>query len=158
MIVDCHVNIWNHDQVTSLWREQMERVRPDGAPGLLADADTLFEAMEEVDKAIVFPIRYGDSAGVESDDETCAACVAKYPSKFIGFAYVDPRRPDYMERLRHAVWARSSGLEANVLVPPVLEGVGLQYPINHFCRNARQVRAFDYFIDAAQSFDAFRYA
>ena len=34
---------------------------------------------------------------------------------------------------RHAVWARSSGLEANVLVPPVLEGVGMQYPINHFC-------------------------
>ena len=73
MVVDCHVNIWNHDQVTSLWRAQMTRVRPDGAPGLLADADTLFEAMENVYKAIVFPIRYGDSAGVESDDETCAA-------------------------------------------------------------------------------------
>jgi len=61
MIVDCHVNIWNHDQVTSLWREQMVRVRPDGTPGLLADADTLFEAMEDVDKAIVFSIRH-DSA------------------------------------------------------------------------------------------------
>jgi len=67
MIVDCHVNIWNHDQVTSLWREQMVRVRPDGAPGLLADADTLYEAMEDADKAIVFPIRYGDSADIRLD-------------------------------------------------------------------------------------------
>ena len=103
MIVDCHVNIWNHDQVTPLWREQMARVRPDGMPGLLADADTLYQAMQDVYKAIVFPIRYGDSGGIESDDETCAGCVAKYPSKFIGFAYVDPRRPDYMDRLLHAV-------------------------------------------------------
>jgi hypothetical protein len=80
MIVDCHVNIWNHDQVSSLWREQMVRVRPDGAPGLLANADTLFEAMEIVDKAIVFPILYVDSAGVDCVVETCAACVAKYRS------------------------------------------------------------------------------
>ena len=57
MTVDCHVNIWNHDQLTALWRNQMARMRPDGTPGVLADADTLFKAMENVSKAIVFPIR-----------------------------------------------------------------------------------------------------
>ena len=134
MIVDCHVNIWNHDQVTSLWREQMMRVRPDGTPGLLADADTLFEAMEEVDKAIVFPIRYGDSAGVESDDETCAACVAKYPAKFVGFAYVDPRRQDYMDRLAHAVEKLKL---KGVKYGPIYNGVALSdarmRPVYEYC-------------------------
>lgn len=38
-----------------------------------------------------------------SDDETTAAPVAKYPDKFVGFAYADPRRADRMELLRHAV-------------------------------------------------------
>ena len=70
-ITDCHVNIWNPGQLTALWRGPMARMRPDATPGVLADADTLFEAMAGVCKAIVFPIRYGDSAGVESDDETC---------------------------------------------------------------------------------------
>ena len=28
-IVDCHVNIWNPDQLTELWRGQMARMRPD---------------------------------------------------------------------------------------------------------------------------------
>jgi hypothetical protein len=45
----------------------------------------------------------GHSIGVGSDDETTAAPVAKYPDKFVGFAYVDPRRADRMELLRHAV-------------------------------------------------------
>ena len=125
MIVDCHVNIWNHDHVTPLWREQMARVRPDAAPGLLADADTLYQAMQDVYKAIVFPIRYGDSGGIESDDETCADCVARFPSKFVGFAYVDPRRPDYMDRLVHAV----ENLKLRgVKYGPIYNGVPLSDP------------------------------
>ena len=94
MIVDCHVNIWNHDQVTPLWREQMARVRPDGAPGPLADADTLFQAMQEVYKAIVFPIRYGDSGGIESDDETCAACVAQSHTEHASKIYIRDVLPE----------------------------------------------------------------
>jgi hypothetical protein len=87
MIVDCHVNIWNEEHLTPLYEQQIGRVRPGGAPGLKADADTLYRAMAAADKAIVFPLRYGDSAGIESDDKTCADCVAKYPDKFVGFAY-----------------------------------------------------------------------
>lgn len=101
MIVDCHVNIWEERHLTPLFAEQMTRIRP-GGMGLKADADTLHEAMRGVDRAIVFALRYGDSAGVESDDETTAAAVRKYPRKFVGFAYADPRRPDCMALLRHA--------------------------------------------------------
>jgi predicted TIM-barrel fold metal-dependent hydrolase len=125
MIVDCHVNIWNDEHLTPLYAQQIARVRPGGAPGLKADADTLYRAMQAADKAIVFPLRYGDSAGIESDDETCAACVAKYPDKFVGFAYVDPRRADCMELLTHAV--EDLGLRG-VKFGPIYNGVALSDP------------------------------
>ena len=52
--------------------------------------------MARVDKAIVFSLRYADSAGIDGDDEVTARAVRKYPDKFVGFAAVDPRRRDYM--------------------------------------------------------------
>jgi predicted TIM-barrel fold metal-dependent hydrolase len=125
MIVDCHVNIWNAEHLTDLYAQQIDRVRPEGGPGLKADADTLYRAMAAADKAIVFPLRYGDSAGIESDDETCAAAVAKYPDKFIGFACIDPRRADCMQRLEHAV--EDLGLRG-VKFGPIYSGVHLSDP------------------------------
>jgi predicted TIM-barrel fold metal-dependent hydrolase len=134
MIVDCHVNIWNDNQLTPLYEQQIGRVRPDGGPGLKADADTLYRAMAAADKAIVFPLRYGDSAGIESDDETCAACVRKYPDKFVGFAYVDPRREDCMARVEHAV--EDLGLKG-VKFGPIYNGVPLSdrrlQPVFEYC-------------------------
>jgi predicted TIM-barrel fold metal-dependent hydrolase len=134
MIVDCHVNIWNDNQLTPLYEQQIGRVRPDGGPGLKADADTLYRAMAAADKAIVFPLRYGDSAGIESDDETCAACVRKYPDKFMGFAYVDPRREDCMARVEHAV--EDLGLKG-VKFGPIYNGVPLSdrrlQPVFEYC-------------------------
>jgi len=133
MIVDCHVNIWEDRHVLPLWREQMQRVRPGGVPPK-ADAKTLAKAMKGVDKAIVFALRYGDSAGIESDDETTAAAVKAYPRKFVGFAYVDPRRKDYMELLRHAV--EDLGLRG-VKYGPIYNGVPLgdkrMAPIYDYC-------------------------
>lgn len=102
MLIDCHVNIWNPQDLQPGFAEQLTRVRPQGAVGLVADADTLHAEMASVDKAIVFALGYGDSSGVESDDATTAEAVRRFPEKFIGFAYVDPRRNDYMERLHHA--------------------------------------------------------
>lgn len=124
MIVDCHVNIWNDEDVRPLFREQMARIRPGGME-LKADADTLHAAMAEVDRAIVFAIGYGDSAGVQSEDATTAACVAKYPDKFVGFAYADPRRPDCLERLRFATG--ELGLKG-VKYGPIYNGVPLDDP------------------------------
>ncbi len=121
---DCHVNIWNDADVLPLYNQQLSRVRQgDMAPK--ADADTLNLELANVDRAIVFALGYGDSIGIQSSDETTAACVAKYPDKFVGFAYVDPRRPDCMERLRHA--HLTLGLKG-VKFGPIYNGVALSDP------------------------------
>jgi len=125
MIVDCHVNLWNAAHFTPLYAEQMRRVRADGGYGLVADADTIHAEMAAVDKAIIFSPRYRDSAGVDGDDQAVADAVARYPDKFVGFAYVDPREPDYMERLRHSI--EGLGLKG-VKYGPIYNGVALSDP------------------------------
>lgn len=123
-IFDCHVNIWEDRHELPLYREQMARVRS-GAVQPKADAETLYRAMQAVEKAIIFSLRYGDSAGIDGDDETTAAAVAAHSDKFVGFAAVDPRRPDAMELLRHAV--EDLGLRG-VKFGPIYNGVPLSDP------------------------------
>lgn len=134
MIVDCHVNLWNPEHFTPLYAEQMKRVRADGDYGLKADADTIHAEMAAVDKAILFSPSYLDSAGVDGDDKAVAAAVKQYPDKFVGFAYVDPRRPDYMERLRHSI--ETLGLKG-VKYGPIYNGVALSdqrmAPVYDYC-------------------------
>jgi predicted TIM-barrel fold metal-dependent hydrolase len=121
---DCHVNIWNDEHVLPLYGSQLARVRQgDMAPK--SDAETIFAEMADVEKAIVFALRYGDSVGIESDDETTARAVAKYPDKIVGFAYVDPRRADCMDMLEHAV--EDLGLKG-VKYGPIYNGVALSDP------------------------------
>jgi predicted TIM-barrel fold metal-dependent hydrolase len=124
MVFDCHVNIWNDEHVSPSFAAQLGRVRP-GHVGYKADADTLYRAMENVDRAVIFALRYGDSIGIESDDETTAAAVKKYPAKFVGFAYVDPRRPDALVLLQRAV--EDLGLRG-VKYGPIYNGVPLDDP------------------------------
>ena len=121
---DCHVNIWNDQHVLPLYKTLHARVR-EGDIAPRADADTLYEAMAHVEKAIVFTIRYGDSVGIEGDDATTAAAVAKYPNKFVGFAYVDPRRNDCMDMLHHAI--DDLGLKG-AKFGPIYNGVSLSDP------------------------------
>jgi hypothetical protein len=85
-----------------LQRTESGKSRPGGYQ-LQANPECAYAAMSAVDKAIIFSLRYVDSAGIDGDDEVTARAVAKYPSKFVGFATVDPRRPDAMELLRHAI-------------------------------------------------------
>ena len=121
---DCHVNIWNEEHVLPLYAEQLARVRA-GEMAPKADADTLYAEMAHVEKAIVFALRYGDSVGIESNDETTAAAVAKYPDKFVGFAYVDPRRADCMDMLVHAIEdLKLKGVKFG----PIYNGVALSDP------------------------------
>ena len=131
---DCHVNIWNDEHVLPLYHQQLSRVRQ-GAMAPKADADTLAAEMAHVDKAIVFALRYGDAIGIESTDETTAAAVAKYPEKFVGFAYCDPRRPDYMEMLEHGI--EDLGLKG-VKFGPIYNGVPLAdprlVPVYEYCQ------------------------
>ena len=121
---DCHVNIWNDQHVLQLYKTLHARVR-EGDIGPRADADTLYEAMAHVEKAIIFTIRYGDSVGIEGDDATTAAAIAKYPNKFVGFAYVDPRRNDCMDMLHHAI--DDLGLKG-AKFGPIYNGVSLSDP------------------------------
>lgn len=125
MIVDCHVNIWDDIHLRPNFAAQLGRVRPSGTVGLKADADTIYQEMSGVDRAILFSVRYGDSAGVEGTDETTAQAVAKYPDKFVGFAYIDPRHPDCLELLRHSV--EDLGLRG-VKFGPIYNAVALDDP------------------------------
>ena len=121
---DCHVNIWNDEHVLPLYAQQLARVRQ-GEMAPKADADTIYSEMASVEKAIVFSLRYGDSIGIEGNDEITAAAVARYPDKLVGFAYADPRRPDCMELLRHAI--EDLGLRG-VKFGPIYNGVALSDP------------------------------
>jgi predicted TIM-barrel fold metal-dependent hydrolase len=124
MVVDCHVNIWNDENVLPLFYEQLSRVRP-GEIQIKSDADTLALVMSGVDKAIIFSLRYADSLGIDGNDEITARAVRAYPERFVGFAAVDPRRPDCMELLRHAI--EDLGLKG-VKFGPIYNGVALDDP------------------------------
>lgn len=125
MIVDCHVNIFNADQVNQLYGQQAALARAGGMAAPAADADTLAGEMAGVDRAIIFSLRYKDSIGVDGNDEVTAAAVAKYPDKFVGFAAVDPRMPDCMDLLVHAI--EDLGLKG-AKFGPIYNGVSLLDP------------------------------
>ena len=131
--IDCHVNIWEDKHLLPAFAQQTAMARP-GSVGLRAEAESLYRAMAGVSKAIIFSLRYGDSAGIDGDDEVTAAAVQKYPDKFVGFACVDPRRPDCMELLRHAI--EDLGLRG-VKYGPIYNGVSLNdsrmEPIYRYC-------------------------
>jgi uncharacterized protein len=133
VIVDCHVNIWNDEHVRPLFAVGTAYSRP-GSISPRADADTIYQAMRGVDRAIVFSLRYGDSAGIDGNDEVTAAAVKKYPDKFVGFAAVDPRRRDAMELLEHAI--EDLGLKG-VKFGPIYNGVSLldprMEPVYRYC-------------------------
>jgi predicted TIM-barrel fold metal-dependent hydrolase len=102
MIVDCHVNVFEDGQMLPLHTSSTAHARP-GELSPRSDPDTVYAAMKDVDKAIIFSLRYKDSVGIDGDDEVTARAVAKYPDKLVGFACVDPRMPDYMDLLVHAI-------------------------------------------------------
>ncbi|MAG97962.1 MAG: amidohydrolase family protein [Alphaproteobacteria bacterium] len=124
MIVDCHVNIWNKEHVLPAYYEQLGRIR-EQAISDQADADTIIEVLDGIDRAIVFTLRYGDTTGIEGEDRVTAEAVTRYPEKLVGFAYVDPRRPGYLEELEFAV--QDLGLKG-VKYGPIYNGVALDDP------------------------------
>lgn len=133
MIVDCHVNLWTPEHVRPAFAKQTAFTRP-GAVSPVADPATVYAAMAEVDRAIVFALRYGDSAGIDGDDEVTIEAVKTYGDKFVGFAAVDPRREDAMALLEHAI--EDGGLKG-VKFGPIYNGVSLldprMEPIYRYC-------------------------
>lgn len=124
MIVDCHVNVWRDEHVLPHYHEQMGRIREKAIPAK-ADPATLVEVLAAVDRAILFTIRYGDTVGVEGDNSVTAEAVALAPDRFVGFAYMDPRRPAYLDELAHAT--RTLGFKG-VKYGPIYNGVPLDDP------------------------------
>ena len=102
MIVDCHVNVYEDTQILPLHLEVTRFARADEVE-LPCNPDIVERAMRDVDRAIVFSLRYGDSIGIDGDDEVTARLVARDPKKFIGFACIDPRMPNCMDLLVHAI-------------------------------------------------------
>lgn len=81
----------------------MTRFARADAVELPCNPDIVENAMRDVDRAIVFSLRYADSIGINGDDEVTARLVARDPKKFIGFACIDPRMPNCMDLLVHAI-------------------------------------------------------
>lgn len=124
MIVDCHVNIWNDEHVQPLYGQQLGRVREKTIPAK-ADADTLARVLSNIDKAIIFTLEYKEALGIAGDNSVTAEAVKRYPDKFVGFAYVDPRRPDCLERLHHDIQTLKL---KGVKYGPIYNGVPLDDP------------------------------
>jgi uncharacterized protein len=124
MIVDCHVNVYEDSQILPLYG-QIAGIARVGGFKTKSDPATVEAAMRDVDRAIVFSLRYADSIGIDGDDEVTARLVARDPKKFIGFACLDPRMPDCMDLLVHAV--EDLGLKG-VKFGPIYNGVSLLDP------------------------------
>ncbi len=133
MITDCHINIWNDADVLPRYHTGMARVREKDVPAT-SDAEAIIGAIANIDRAIIFALNYPETVGIASSDATTAAAVQRHPEKLTGFAYVDPRRPDALERLQHA--HKSLGLKG-VKYGPIYNGVPLDdarlTPIYRYC-------------------------
>ncbi|MEC8261058.1 MAG: amidohydrolase family protein, partial [SAR324 cluster bacterium] len=123
-IVDCHVNIWDSAHYSPAYLEQIARVRP-GELLIPTDADSIFAAMELAHKVIVFSPRYGDSVGIQGEDSTVVKAVQKYPDKFVGFAYFEPREEEALKKLKVVI--EEHGLQG-VKYGPIYNGVPLDDP------------------------------
>lgn len=124
MIVDCHVNVYEDSQILPLYG-QIAGIARAGGFTIKSDPPTVEAAMKDVNHAIVFSLRYKDLIGIDGDDEVTARLVKRDPKKFIGFAAVDPRMPNCMELLEHAV--EDLGLKG-VKFGPIYNGVSLLDP------------------------------
>lgn len=98
MIVDCHTHIWRREH----WSDEMAR-EAHIAKGAPAEIDipegTHWQAMEPVDKAIVFGF-HSRHLGLVVPDDLVADYVGQHPEKLIGFACLDPHEPDYLDEMR----------------------------------------------------------
>jgi hypothetical protein len=104
--------------------KQIARVRP-GELLVPTDADSIFAAMELAHRVIIFSPRYGDSVGIQGEDSTVFKAIQKYPDKFVGFAYFDPREERAIEKLRSVI--KDYGLQG-VKYGPIYNGVPLDDP------------------------------
>ena len=92
MIVDIHTRVWHStDQLGSQIAQQLRRWRTDPWSSTDASAATLYEAASPVEATVVHGL-VADRLGAEVSAESVAEVVRRDPSRFMGFAGVDPTR------------------------------------------------------------------
>jgi predicted TIM-barrel fold metal-dependent hydrolase len=103
MIVDCHSHIHEYPGHVSEEFVAEANARSRGKPiEMHVPPESHWQAMQHVDKAIVFGLRALHS-GWKSPNEYIAQYVNSHPEKLIGFAAVDPLHDNVHEMLEHAV-------------------------------------------------------
>ena len=100
-IVDCHTHILEASHVDANFLADVRRSWGELAFGSVTPEEH-WEAVKDLDGAIVLAFD-APACGFVVPDEYVAAYVAQHPDKLVGFASVDPNRPDAAVRLDHAV-------------------------------------------------------
>lgn len=119
MIVDCHTYVWERpEQLGHAAAAVAGRLRAASRKPLEADAERHFQAARPVDKTFVLGLRshYLD-AHVPND--YVARYVRQHPDRLIGFAGVDPSRPQ--EAIRATVEAHGALNLKGIVVSPALQ-------------------------------------
>ncbi len=96
MIVDVHTHAWDFQRhMTEEFVGQTQIARTQPVP-MAVTFDGYRQAMEGVDKAVVFGLK-ARLVGLYVPNDYIAQFVAKAPDKLIGFMSLDPTEPDFME-------------------------------------------------------------
>ena len=101
MIVDCHTHVGTAEHYSAGFRADLARSWSEVQLGS-QELEDHWRAMAPVDKAIVLAFD-APASGIMVPNDYVAGDVAAHPDKLIGFASVDPARPDALDRLTDAV-------------------------------------------------------
>jgi predicted TIM-barrel fold metal-dependent hydrolase len=101
MIVDCHTHVGTAGHYSPGFRAGLARSWSEVQIGH-QELEDHWRAMAPVDRAIVLAFD-APASGINVPNDYVAEYVASHPDKLIGFASVDPARPDALDRLTHAV-------------------------------------------------------
>jgi uncharacterized protein len=108
-VIDLHTHVWDVDtHLSPSFRRaigESMRATPSGAVGAgacpPADPERHWEACRGAERTVVVAFDMGH-VGAVVPNEYVARYVASHPDRLVGFASVDPARPDALELLRYA--------------------------------------------------------
>ena len=112
MIVDVHTHCIQPDHMSESAHRGMEQAGYPPMPSY--SLDEFLEAMEPVDRAVVFGIR-AVATGHLSPNELIADWVRRAPEKLIGFMAIDPMEEDHLDQIDRGV--QEQGLRGIKIYP-----------------------------------------
>lgn len=103
MIVDCHTHLWSYPgHLSEEFVAEANLMRSEPVE-MNVDPDKHFEAMEQVDRAIVLAFR-ATASGINVPNDFIAEYVGRAPEKLIGFLSVEPQQHDPAGEIERAVF------------------------------------------------------